>query len=175
MKKLILSAMSVAVLLTGCTTMNNGSSDDDKDVKITLRLPTDGADEVYIRHDKLWYVHLENCYPGQWSGRNDPTIINDDKWYPQWPYYHMTSDKFTMTNPAAILPANVEFTEDTLEVKFSDRDSRVTQYPNATNEYTLVLYMDDRGFIGPVWRTVKISWSNELEAVEAPQAEVAAE
>ena len=173
MKKFILSAMSLAVILTGCMTTNNSSSDKN-DEALTLRLPTDGADQVHIRHDKLWYVHLENCYPGQWSGRNDPTYINDEAWYPQWPYYHMTSDKYTIPDPAFVLPANVEFTKDTMKVKFSDRESYVMQYPNSTNEYTLVLYMYERAYIGPVWKTVKISWSNDVETAVAPQAEAEA-
>ena len=162
MKKLILFTMSLAMILTGCTTVNNTSKDNSDNEKLVLRCPIDGADQIHIRHDKLWYIHLENCYPGQWSGLNEPTYINDDPWYPQWPYYTMVSDKYTITDPAFILPKDTEFTKDTLKVDFGrSKDNKVLQYPNATNEYTLVLYMNERGYIGQVWQTVKIEWDKD--------------
>ena len=159
MKRSLFFALLAAMALTGCTTFDTSSG---SATSLTIRCYIDGLDQLKIRHNEVWYVHarapfLEHCLPGQWSGRNEPTYINDAPWYPKWT--RLTSDRYTITNPKFVLPANVAFTEETMTVKVNGASNAVEEYPNAKNGYTLVVRLDDVANIGATWFTVDIQWN----------------
>ena len=158
MKRSLVLSLLAAMALTGCTTFDTSS---EPSTSLTLRCYIDGVDQLKIRHNEVWYVHtrapfVEHCLPGQWSGRNEPTYVNDDPWYPQWA--RLTSDRYTIADSNFALPANVAFTEETMTVTMDGLHNKVEEYPNAENGYTLVIRLDDLDHIGATWFTVDIQW-----------------
>ena len=44
----------------------------------------DGRSIVTIQKNQLWLQHLDWTAPGREGGRNVPTSVNGEKWYPTW-------------------------------------------------------------------------------------------
>lgn len=156
MKRMITySALAAVLVFTGCASIDR----DEDPPRLTVRTLIDGADRLMIRGDKVWFEHLAYELPGRWSGSDYPTTFNKDyEWKPVW--NGDFSDEFEIPDEDAVLPMGIEFDEDTLKVKSNRGKGQVTiaEYPNAGNDYTLVLYLDDRGPYGPHWFDLKLYW-----------------
>lgn len=128
-------------------------------MRLSIRSLIDGADRLMIRGDQVWFEHLAYELPGRWSGFEYPTTFNREiEWHPVWKTDY--SDTFVIPDKNAVLPLGVEMTEETLKVVTNRGKDQVTvaEYPNEHNDYTLVLYLDDRGPYGPHWFDVRLDW-----------------
>jgi hypothetical protein len=120
---------------------------------ITIKALIDGGDMVNIQGHKIWYEHESWDLPGRWQGRNEPTLINGEKWFPKWTAG--TSDVFESLEPAfePRSPSEIVLT------KITGRgDARISQWPAPDNNQTLSIHLSDEQFEGAAWYTVAIKW-----------------
>jgi hypothetical protein len=50
-----------------------------------IRADIDGHSRLTLRSSSARWINIENAAPGRHNGKNNPTIINGTKWFPQWP------------------------------------------------------------------------------------------
>jgi hypothetical protein len=143
---------------------------------IMFKALIDGADTVKIHGNKIWYEHESWELPGKSHGRDEPTIINGQKWRPRWkgnrnlafsfagwgvrleirpPSTDNRSTAFTGLKPAfhPQSPAKIQLT------KITGRgDVTISQMPGPDNDQTLAIHFDDQSFMGADWYEVTIDW-----------------
>lgn len=78
MKKTFL-VLSVVLLFVLAVNLAFASPD-----KLRVKAFVDGKSVLCIKGDTIWWVHYKHDQPGKWQGRNEPTYVNDVKWYPKW-------------------------------------------------------------------------------------------
>ncbi len=154
--------LTALVLLVGFVSGCASPPCSEKDgCRICVRVLIDGSDRLMIRGDRMWFEHLAYELPGRWGGGNYPVTVNrEHRWFPLWDGNF--SDKFVIPDKDAALPPNKAFTEETLVMKVRKNLGQVhiNQYPNAENDFTLVLSFDDRGPLGPHWYQVCLDWED---------------
>ena len=159
MKKIAVSVLIASAMLavTGCIS----SSVDMASSRLRVRSFVDGCDVVKIKGDKVWYEHKSFALPGQWMGFNEATYVNGEKWLPNW--NGSNSDQFEIADKQAALPANREFTSDTLKVTSKNGLGNVfvSEYPSENNGYTLAITIDDRSADGASWYEFGLAWEDE--------------
>jgi len=140
--------------VTGCATMDREA----ETAQIQIRTLIDGSDTIFIRGDQLWYVHEAYDLPGRWGGGNEPTYVNGEKWIPVW--HNQISERYVIPDKDAALPPRRAFDENSLKVVAHGGWGQVavTQYPNAENEHTLAIDIDDRGPDGASWYRIYVEW-----------------
>lgn len=107
----------------------------------------DGRSQLILRGDTAQWFNLDYAAPGRHEFRNEPTIINGVEWYPVWPDYpdaenrscHCYSDIFYGVEPP--LPQS-DMTV-TLNIIRSRYDTHIAQYPDAGNNYALIIEFND--------------------------------
>jgi hypothetical protein len=128
---------------------------------ITVRALIDGRSQLILKANTAQWRHFDNAAPGLHGGRNEPTIINSVKWFPQWedsdmdPEVRVTkamSDVFDKVDPA--LPA-AAMTVTMTKVHCRDSAS-VVQQPEAGNQFTTVIELNDDQSPGSDWYEVKL-------------------
>ena len=158
MKKIALSALlaTAAIAMTGCIS----NSVDVSTSRLRIRSFIDGCDVVKIQGDKVWFEHQSYSFPGAWKGFNEATLVNGEPWLPAWT--GLVSEKFEIANKEAALPANREFTAETLKVAGNCGLGRfsVGEYPSAANDYTLSVTLDDSTAEGASWYEIGIDWED---------------
>ncbi len=157
MKKFVLlSALASLALMTGCASSQSAISNS----RIRVRSFVDGCDVIKVRGDQVWYVHKAYELPGRWQGCNEPTLVNGEKWYPQWD--GTVSDRFVIADKDNALPIEKEFTAETLKVTSNTvlGDLIGVQYPSAENDYTFSVTLDDRGAEGASWYELGLDWED---------------
>jgi hypothetical protein len=128
------------LLVTGCG--NN----------IRIKTYIDGADTVKIQGNKVWYEHETFDLPGNWHGRNAPTMINGKPWIPVWhdntsePYEHL-EPVFKPQSPAKIK----------LKKNLGRGEVTISERPSPQNNQTVSLhFVDDAP--GADWYDVTVNW-----------------
>jgi len=120
-----------------------------------LRTRIDGHDTIHIRGTELWYEHHAWDLPGRHGGRDDPTLVNGQAWYPEWDEGEGISDRYTGWQPALPL---AELESVRLIVSDGRNPVSVDQRPAPENEHTLSVRIDDY-YGGAAWYDVAIEWS----------------
>lgn len=158
MKQFAFSVLLASAMLavSGCVS----NSVDMASSRLRIRSFVDGCDVVKIKGDKVWYEHKSFSLPGQWMGFNQPTFVNGEKWMPTW--NGSNSDQYEIADKECALPANRDFTADTLKVVSSGGlgNVYVSEYPNEGNGYTLSLTVDDRTADGASWYEIGLKWED---------------
>jgi hypothetical protein len=134
---------------------------------MTFRAFIDGTDDVYIQNagGTIWYHHLWYQLPGYWNQPTPlPTYVDNVAWYPTWPWPGTTSDKYT--NP--VLHPTGEWTLTGMTANEGRSIVSVVQSPEASNEYTAIIELNDNNEGGAAWYQFTITW-------EAPSLFVAPE
>ena len=150
--------VSVAAIISGCAI---GSRQDVGRSKLKVRTFIDGADVLFVRGDQIWFKHYAYDLPGKWRKVNEPSYVNGSEWMPEWK--DSLSDRFTIpSDSVAALPPNKEFDETTLEVNSYGAWGKVSvvEYPNAGNDFTLVVLLDDLEYEGASWYNIGIDWED---------------
>jgi hypothetical protein len=128
---------------------------------ITVRALIDGRSQLILKGKTAQWRHFDNAAPGLHGGRNEPTIINGAKWFPQWEDSDLdpevrvkkaASDVFDQMDPA--LPA-VAMTVTMTKVHCRDLAS-IVQQPEAANDFTTIIELNDDQSPGPDWYEVKL-------------------
>lgn len=144
--------------------MPTGSSIDSSEIiEIKFEALIDGKDELILQDNKIWYNHLVAQKPGLFNDENVSTRINDYEWYPSFPFQNHDPQvseplvdiitipslelTYTLTNINIIdfninLDPVVERTEDLIYI---------SQQPLESNNFTLIITLNDEHPIGAAW------------------------
>ena len=129
---------------------------------IRVRAYIDGRSQLMLSGNTAQWRHYEWGGPGY--DDNLPTTINSAPWYPQWSgdprdCGGCTSNVFTGVQPA------ISAVDQTVTlIPFDVRDSAtIVQQPLASNDYTLIVELNDNVSSGGYWYTVDL----DVDYVEA--------
>jgi hypothetical protein len=116
----------------------------------------DGSDVLKVRGNEIWFEHRNFVLPGKWvdhfdDSGNEPTYINSEAWVPRW-----TGDlSAPFVSKNRLLPEGSQF--DVRLVTPQDRGSiTVLEQPNAQNNFTLSVLLDDDLAVGAAWYQVEL-------------------
>lgn len=155
-KFLVLFAIVATAIVTGCTTF----VPPEKEGKVTIQALVDGRDLIYIHGNKICIQHLLNQFIGKYNDSNIPVSINGkEQWHPTW--NEAISDEYTFSNEVPALPTSGEWNESNMKVKYVTTglgNVEVVKYPNAENNYTLIIKADDHLPSGAHWYFFDIDW-----------------
>jgi hypothetical protein len=141
-------------LAMGLILLTSAAADDGEPVtgSLTFSALIDGSDYLHIQGNSLWYVHRNWDRPGQWQGRNEPTYVNGNIWYPSW--NGNVSEPYVFSPP---LPgkgiANVS-----LYLARSRYQTILEQAPDEDNSYEAVILLNDDPPSGAVWYEFVLTW-----------------
>ena len=131
------------------------------EMTITVRALIDGRSQLILKGKTAQWRHFDNAAPGMHGGRNEPTIINGTKWFPQWedsdldPEVRVSkavSNVFDGIEPA-LPPAAMTVTM----TKIHCRDlASIVQQPAAKNDFTTIIEFNDDQSAGSDWYEVKL-------------------
>jgi len=114
---------------------------------LTVRAYIDGSDVVKVRGDKLWIEHDTASLPGKLI------YVNGQAWTPAWK--DKVSTEFSGLNP----PLRLKFGQ---KIQLTKRAGRgvvsIQEFPNAENDQTLSVRIDDDEFGGADWYEIVVSW-----------------
>jgi len=158
------------VCLTALVTFNHGPAAAQSEITYDVTGLVDVADLLIIRGSELqWHHPGSGAAVGRHSGRNEPTTITSTQdgvtnldqfaWIPTWPEpppaqirYDAFSSVFSDLVPA--LPSgNTSVTASVLAGRGS---VQVKQYPDATNDWTLIVRFAD-GVSGSAFLTTRVT------------------
>ena len=115
----------------------------------TLRIQAliDGRSQLIVRGNTAQWHHFDWAAPGRHEFVKRSTVINDTLWFPVWPDQpdaenrdcNCTSDLFTAAGP--LLPT--DGTAIGLSLIRSRGSVQIVQFPDAGNDYTLIVEFDD--------------------------------
>lgn len=114
----------------------------------------DGADEIHIRGNSLWYVHRSWKRPGDGDNGQEPTFLNDKPWKPTW--RSNNSEKYTALDPAFPTVGDPQIS---LEKKQARGELRVMQQPSESNGYEAIIFVDDSNVPSQDWYEFTLRWS----------------
>ncbi len=140
--------------------------------KLSIRHEIDGRSELVVGTYHAYYNHLDYAAPGlhHWFGQADPTsepqrpsYLQGFEWYPTWPEdgenrdCGCSSSVFETQPPHEVLVpwADAEIELDVLEGR---GEVEIVQYPDANNDYQLIIEFDDNPQGGPAWYEVELTF-----------------
>ena len=120
--------------------------------QVTVKTFIDGADNLLICGERVWFVHRANALPGEHGGDHKPTYINGARWRPKWK--GNTSKPYSKLRPRFEQP----IVGDVKLTRKSGRGAvRVVEQPAEENGQTLTISFEDPD-PGPEWYEVVIEW-----------------
>jgi hypothetical protein len=143
-------------------------------VTVDIRAFIDGRDQLIMQGDTLQWHHFDFAAVGRHSGRDEPTsittrqsdtvIMNEVAWFPEWSEpppdeirQEEVSSIFESLNPP--LPATdlrVDLLSESCDHGGGTGTVTIAQYPDATNDYTLIVEFDDNGAVGSAFYDLSI-------------------
>lgn len=124
-----------------------------------VRARIDGLSRLVIQGDALYWHHLVHVAPGRGGGQDNPTYINGEEWFPEWPEAGENRDcncDSSVYNFSPGLP--LENLEVTLIPILSRGTVQILQQPSYLNDFSLVVEFDDRSGSGADWFEVLMTW-----------------
>ncbi len=98
----------------------------------------DGRDQLIVQANTVQWHHLECELPGKWNGADEPTYVDGQTWWPDWPGGSDSSIYTELDPPLASSEMNVS-----LEIISGRGSVVVAEQPSAANGYATVLEFDD--------------------------------
>jgi hypothetical protein len=123
---------------------------------IKIRALIDGADMLKIQCNKVWFEHESWELPGRWQGRDENTLVNDAPWHPVWHFFVDRSKPYGELQPAfaPTSPAEIK-----LKKLTGPGTVKITQLPDAENNQTLAISIDNRSSFGADPYELAIEWN----------------
>ena len=127
---------------------------------IRIQARIDGRSHIVLRGTQVQWHHIQRAAPGRDDARVEPTFINDKEWFPDWPDVpnqenrdcDCMSDVFRPLVPR--IPSDGRIAQlRNIQVRGS---ASIVQQPEAVNEYTLIVQLNDNGRIGSAEYIVEI-------------------
>jgi hypothetical protein len=130
---------------------------------LNVRAYIDGRSQLIIKGDECYWHHLDFDAPGRWEfgEASQPTYLNRAVWDPTWPDIpDSTNDSCNCDSSAYKGIPNLARTDQRVWLDIVHGRGRVfvIQQPNADNDYTLILELDDDYFDGAVWYEVNLNY-----------------
>jgi hypothetical protein len=125
---------------------------------IKIRALIDGADMLKIQGNMVWYEHESWELPGRWQGRDENTLIDDVPWHPVWHFFVDRSKPYGELQPAfaPTSPAEIK-----LKKLTGPGTVKITELPNAENNQTLAICIDNRSSFGANPYELAIEWNKD--------------
>ena len=120
--------------------------------RLVVKAYIDGKSVLKVQGGKLWWEHKEDSLPGKWDKHNEPTVVNDNEWFPDW------------DGPqSAPLENAVPFISNIMqEIRVHKIKSRgkvtILQQPTAANKNILAVLFDDSKAGGADWYEIELYW-----------------
>jgi hypothetical protein len=114
--------------------------------RLRIQSRIDGRSQLIVHRDTVQWQHFETAAPGRELGANDPTLLDDVAWFPVWPDIpdaenrdcNCFSSKTTISKSVPTFSSTTTLTE--IQAHAEHRAA-----PDAANDYTLVIEMNDLG------------------------------
>jgi hypothetical protein len=120
--------------------------------RLVVRALVDGAAYLNVRGNEIWWTQLTGERPGVSEKVEEPTLLNDIEWRPDW-------SKGKVSVPASFSPpipaAASAVTVTPLRARWR---FAVVQTPGAANSDTITLLFDDDQVVGADWYEVALEW-----------------
>lgn len=132
-------------------------------ITLNIRAYIDGRSQLIITADAVYWHHLDFDAPGRWEfgELNQPTYLNQVEWEPIWPDVPDPTNDFCNCNSSIYrgIPSLAR-TDQRIWLDIVQGRGRISvfQQPNAKNNYTLILEMDDNSFDGAAWYEVNLNY-----------------
>jgi len=130
---------------------------------LNVRAYIDGRSQLFIQGNAAHWRHLDFAAPGRHFDAeiNQPTFLNQAIWEPIWPDVPDTENRDCYCDSSSYegIP-NLAKTDQPvqLEVVQGRGEVFISQQPNAANNYTLVIELDDNPFDGPTWYEINLGY-----------------
>ena len=131
----------------------------------------DGQSRLILNGNTAQWHHLRFDAPGLWFA-NEPTVLNDQPWFPVWPATTFSCDCFSLPLSSVTTPLSTsEPTLVSLKLVSGRGTASVIQQPSSSNNYTAIVEFDDREPGGAAWYKVELTYgpaTYELKPVQPP-------
>lgn len=159
MKKNISITIFAVFLIAAC---NRATNPNQTPIILNIRAYIDGRSQLIIKGDMFIWRHYDFDAPGRWElgEGSQPTYLNKAPWYPDWPDFpDSTNDSCNCYSSSFkgipyLARTNQRVWIDIVQIRGG---VRVIQQPNADNDYTFVLELDDY-FDGADWYEVNLNY-----------------
>jgi len=160
MKKITYVILLVTILVTACSFIAQSTQ---VPITLNIRAYVDGRSQLIMMADAAYWRHLDFEAPGRWEfgEGNQPTYLNGVKWEPIWPDIPDLTNEFCNCNSSIYrgIPTLARTNQRIwLDVVQGRGRVAVIQQPNAENNYTVILEMDDNSFGGAEWYEVNLNY-----------------
>jgi hypothetical protein len=160
MRKTIFAILLAAALLLACTLTPKSTQ---VPTVLNIRAYMDGRSQLIIRGDALHWHHLDFDVPGRWefAKASQPTWLNQVEWYPTWPDVPDSTNDFCDCDSSSYrgVPMLAGTNQRVwLDVVQGRGKVSVVQQPDADNDFTLIVELDDDEFDGAEWYEVNLNY-----------------
>ena len=132
----------------------------------------DGRSHLILRSNTAQWFHLDFAAPGRHLFVNEPTIINGTEWFPEWPDVpnrenrscHCFSDIFDGVEPPLPL-ADVPIDLRIIQSRF---ETSIIQFPEESNDFTLIIEFNDNPPSGSDWYIIEIDFPSTPTIIQVP-------
>jgi len=160
MKNNLFIILFAAIFVSACSLILQSTQ---VSTTLGIRAYIDGKSQLVITGSSLYWHHLEFDAPGRWEfgEASQPTYLNQVVWEPTWPDIPDSTNDFCNCNSSIYqgIP-NLARTDQRIWLDVVQGRGRVfvNQQPNAGNDYTLILELDDNSFNGADWYEVNMNY-----------------
>jgi hypothetical protein len=137
--------------------------------ELTVRAYIDGRSRLVVRGDRAYWHHLDFAAPGRWvedntqQAHDDPTYLNEIAWYPIWPNKPDKENRDCGCNStifAGIPPLARQTHTATVGIEQARGQVAIVQQPEAGNDFTLILELNDNAEGGADWYEITLHYES---------------
>ena len=124
--------------------------------EIEIQAYIDGLSELHISQKGIYWKHLEWAKPGMHGGENHPTIINNEKWYPQWQNEDLRSIDTSEVFPIMFKDLNfqIKLSSITFNKELTTLEKRGEIKSRKVKDEFVITFNDTAG--GPSWYKIQL-------------------
>jgi hypothetical protein len=132
----------------------------------------DGRSHLILRANTAQWYHLDWAAPGRHQFRNEPTIINGVEWFPEWPDIPTPENRncycYSDIYDCVVPPLPLGEVPITLRRIQSRHITTITQFPNGSNDYTLIIEFNDNFPPSSDWYIIEIDFPSTPSLIKVP-------
>ncbi len=142
---------------------NMANRTNSKPITLKVRAYIDGRSQLNIQGDTLYWHHLDFAAPGRHYFSSEATYLNTVKWQPTWPDKPDAENRDCHCDSSSYVgvPTLARSNQSVSMYIIQGRgDVSILQQPDAENDYTLIIELDDNPLDGPTWYEIDLSYTN---------------
>jgi hypothetical protein len=160
MRKNVFTVLLAAILIVACSFIAGSAG---VPTILNIRANIDGRSQLIITGDRLYWRHLDFDAPGRWElgEGSQPTYLNRGAWEPSWPDIPDPTNEYCNCNSSIYrgIPTLARTNQRVwLDLVRARGRIAVVQQPNADNDYTFILELDDDSYGGAEWYEINLSY-----------------